>query len=879
MKHLLLLVMFVCFATVSFSQIVFRETFDGIAGPTAGGAGTYTFPTGWRLRNVDARTPAASVSYVNEAWERREDFGANVADSCAFSTSWYSPVGAADDWMWTPLIGPLPGNSVLSWRAKAYDASYPDGYEVRLMTAAAGPPTGGTAVMGNQVTSSTVLFSTAAESSSWTTHTVNLNAYAGQSVYIAFRNNSNDKFMLVVDDVKVEVVVNYDAEVTAANSYEFTQAPKKQASIPLGGTIKNSGQLGLTNVSLQANVYNSSNTLLLSSLAFAVPTLAAGASNTFSLTNFTPVAAGTYTIKYFPVISESDGRTSNDTVLRTVVITDSVFARDNGTAVGQLGIGVGNGYLGQSFTIQQTAELRSVTVSFTRGYVGKRYACVVWNTNGSGVPTTILASTDTLLYPDDNALTDTLPIYGGYASLVPGKYVVTAVEFDSTLQLAQTSALFTTGTEWVNWTTNPFGAWSNVEAFGASFSKAFYLRMNVTINANTPVITSNGGGASAGISLAENIAAVTSVTATDADAESHVYYVLNGGADAAKFSINGTTGALSFITPPDFDIPGDADANNSYLVVVRASDGVKTDDQTITVTLTNANDNTPVITSNGGGATANLSVLNPQQAVTTVTATDADGPLNTLSYSISGGVDAGDFTINSSSGALAFINPTNRDNPQDADLDNVYLVTVQVSDGTFTDQQTISVTVTGTMPVTLVSLKGYLGGSHNIIEWSTVNESGMDSYDIEKSSDGNSFARVGTAAATQAALNEYRFTDLQPFADVSFYRLKMKERGGSWKYSAIIRLQRPGVVTSVNVYPNPARNTGFTLQLVNLPADSYELRLYNNAGQLVLEQLARHAGGSSSVFVGLPAPVKPGMYLLLVGAGELRYTKKVFIIP
>jgi hypothetical protein len=114
---------------------------------------------------------------------------------------------------------------------------------------------------------------------------------------------------------------------------------------------------------------------------------------------------------------------------------------------------------------------------------------------------------------------------------------------------------------------------------------------------------------------------------------------------------------------------------------------------------------------------------------------------------------------------------------------------------------------------------------------------------------------------------------------VSFYRLKMKERGGSWKYSAIIRLQRPGVVTSVNVYPNPAKNTGFTLQLVNLPADSYQLRLYNNAGQLVLEQVARHAGGSSSVFVGLPAPVKPGMYLLLVGAGELRYTKKVFIIP
>ena len=64
------------------------------------------------------------------------------------------------------------------------------------------------------------------------------------------------------------------------------------------------------------------------------------------------------------------------------------------------------------------------------------------------------------------------------------------------------------------------------------------------------------------------------------------------------------------------------------------------------MTVTPVNDNTPVITSNGGGATAAVSVAENTTAVTTVTATDADLPAQTLTYSIIGGADAAKFTIN-----------------------------------------------------------------------------------------------------------------------------------------------------------------------------------------------------------------------------------------
>ncbi len=183
--------------------VLFSEDFDNISGPTAGGAGTYAFPSGWLLANVDNRAPAGPVSYVNQAWIRREDFVNNVADSCAFSSSWTSPTGIANDWMWTPVIGPVSSGTLLKWKAVAYDRRFPDGYEVRVMSTPNDPPNGSNGNIGNMLTNSTVVFSITAENASWTDRQVDLSSYAGQSIYIAFRNNSNDQFLLLIDDIEV----------------------------------------------------------------------------------------------------------------------------------------------------------------------------------------------------------------------------------------------------------------------------------------------------------------------------------------------------------------------------------------------------------------------------------------------------------------------------------------------------------------------------------------------------------------------------------------------------------------------------------------------------------------------------------------------------
>jgi serralysin len=99
-----------------------------------------------------------------------------------------------------------------------------------------------------------------------------------------------------------------------------------------------------------------------------------------------------------------------------------------------------------------------------------------------------------------------------------------------------------------------------VQVSDGTLSSTQAIAVTVTpVNDNTPAITS-----SATASVAENTTAVMTVTATDADLPAQTLsYSIVGGADAAKFSINASTGALSFVTAPDFEAPTDAAATTS----------------------------------------------------------------------------------------------------------------------------------------------------------------------------------------------------------------------------------------------------------------------------------------------------------------------------
>ena len=244
------------------------------------------------------------------------------------------------------------------------------------------------------------------------------------------------------------------------------------------------------------------------------------------------------------------------------------------------------------------------------------------------------------------------------------------------------------------------------------------ISVTVTDVNEAPLITSGSA-----VAVAENQTAVLTVTTTDPDLPGDtVTFALTGGADQAKFLINTTTGALTFNTAPDFEIPTDAGTNNVYEVQVTADDGNGgTDVQLISVTVSDVND-APVITSSSTPA-----IAENQTAVLTVTATDADLPADTITFSLTGGADQGKFSINASTGNLTFNTAPDFESPTDVGTDNVYEVQVTADDGNGgTDVQLISVSATDVNEVPLITSSATAAVAENLTAVLTVTTTDPD---------------------------------------------------------------------------------------------------------------------------------------------------------
>ena len=224
-----------------------------------------------------------------------------------------------------------------------------------------------------------------------------------------------------------------------------------------------------------------------------------------------------------------------------------------------------------------------------------------------------------------------------------------------------------------------------VTAFDGSLSSAAQAVAITVTNVNeAPRITSGGSA-----SFAENATGTAyTATGTDPDSGATLTYAL-GGVDAARFSINTTSGAVTFKTSPNFEAPTDAGANNVYDITVTASDGSRSSAaRAVAITLTNVNE-APSITSGGSASFAE----NATGTVYTATGTDPDAN-TTLSFAL-GGVDAAWFNIDAASGVVTFQASPDFEAPTDADANNSYDITVTASDGNLkSTAQAVAFTVT-----------------------------------------------------------------------------------------------------------------------------------------------------------------------------------------
>ena len=168
-----------------------------------------------------------------------------------------------------------------------------------------------------------------------------------------------------------------------------------------------------------------------------------------------------------------------------------------------------------------------------------------------------------------------------------------------------------------------------------------------------------------------------------------------------------------------------------------------------------------------------------------------------------------------------------------------------------------------TLPITLVSFSAAKAGTEVKLNWLVSSETNAKGYDVERSSgNGAAFTLIGNVAANNSG--KYSSTDASPLSGVNYYRLKMVDVDGKFKYSEVRTVLFDGTTVLFDIYPNPVVSNKLNLHL--------QQNTYAGKGQAIITDIAGRSiqGTSINIVKGnnqLPITVKSlnsGTYFITV---------------
>ncbi|KAI9432247.1 hypothetical protein F5148DRAFT_1295811 [Russula earlei] len=175
------------------------------------------------------------------------------------------------------------------------------------------------------------------------------------------------------------------------------------------------------------------------------------------------------------------------------------------------------------------------------------------------------------------------------------------------------------------------------------------------------------------------------------------------------------------------------------------------------------------------------------------------------------------------------------------------------------------------LPLNLLSFTGTASGNNALLNWVTVNEINVAGFGVEKSSDAASFTSIGYVQAyNSTGNNNYAFTDRNITSQTAYYRLKMADKDGSYRYSNVVTVNSKGII-ALEVYPNPVSQS---LYVKHTTLNSKAVfTVYDMQGRLVKQQAATTGAEQSTIPV---AELINGEYILALTT-ETGISKITFI--
>jgi hypothetical protein len=176
------------------------------------------------------------------------------------------------------------------------------------------------------------------------------------------------------------------------------------------------------------------------------------------------------------------------------------------------------------------------------------------------------------------------------------------------------------------------------------------------------------------------------------------------------------------------------------------------------------------------------------------------------------------------------------------------------------------------LPLDLISFTASAINDKTQLQWRTVNEVNVSHFEIERSVDGIHWEIIQTTSATNGIEQNYTAWDNSPNAGTNYYRLKMIDIDGAYKYSKIVEVTFGSIenVSNFQIYPNP-NNGSFIIKANGLGDQILPIKIFDNLGR-VIHQIDIKEGANS---VDLKNLISGMYYLNIENATENEINKIV----
>jgi len=151
---------------------------------------------------------------------------------------------------------------------------------------------------------------------------------------------------------------------------------------------------------------------------------------------------------------------------------------------------------------------------------------------------------------------------------------------------------------------------------------------------------------------------------------------------------------------------------------------------------------------------------------------------------------------------------------------------------------------TNPLPVSFTSIAATKNTDGVSVNWSVANQLNIANYEVERSTDGSTFATIATTKATNASSYSTEDKSIPADANTLYYRIKSIGENGNFKYSNVALLKLSNIKYQLSIYPNPVQNK-LNISLGTLTNGTYKVRIITVAGVEAFSKTGIAANGNT----------------------------------